>query len=258
MIKLDLTAILYSKKNLDLTYQLHKCCRKLNINLVTSMDFVDLTIKTMQLKPQLIFYDCETVDISAYNLETFLKNKDYQAIKIVFVDGGDMIESFSGMLANNISNIEKCDLEHYLCSQESDLKIKAFEERQERQYESGLQRFITNMLFKLGFSPKHTGYAYVRDIIRDVVSSDGIISSLTTEHYPLIAVKFKTTASNIERNIRNAISFAWDMYGKDNWDKMFFNFSSASDKRPTNREFICMCVDKITSDYNEQSAQGFF
>ncbi|MBQ0017305.1 MAG: hypothetical protein KBT30_01580, partial [Clostridiales bacterium] len=75
----------------------------------------------------------------------------------------------------------------------------------------------------------------------------GVISSLVGEQYPFIAVKFKTTACNIERNIRNAISCA---YKKCHhlWNEVFNENILVCEKKPTNREFICLCVDKILNE----------
>ena len=41
----------------------------------------------------------------------------------------------------------------------------------------------------------------MKDIIKNVILSDGVCASLVGDQYPIIAVKFKTRPSNIERNI---------------------------------------------------------
>ena len=114
----------------------------------------------------------------------------------------------------------------------------------------GLELKIYKLLSNIGVSPKHSGYAYLLCGIKNVILNNGIINSLNSTLYPLIASNFRTSSANVERNIRNAIAQAWKTYGFENWYKIFFLKTLEIGKRPTNREFIYMCSEIILSEYN--------
>ena len=112
---------------------------------------------------------------------------------------------------------------------------------------NGLTMEIYKLLFSIGFSSKHSGCAYLRECIKNVVLNNGVVRALASDQYPYIAVTFKTNIVNVERNIRNSIDCAWRNYGKDNWHKIFYSKSMQMGKKPTNREFIYMCSEIIAS-----------
>src|SRR5574344_2323251 len=85
MVKLELTAILYSKKNYDLAYRLRSLCKKFCINVVNVLDFVELTIKSIELCPQLLLCDCETVEFTSSNLNAFMEKNEFKNTKIIFL-----------------------------------------------------------------------------------------------------------------------------------------------------------------------------
>ena len=103
---------------------------------------------------------------------------------------------------------------------------------------------INKHLFEMGFSPKHTGYSYLVESIRILIKKNGIVGSLNNDIYPLVAAKYGTRITNVERNIRNAIVCAFNTCQQkeysNNCENLFFMFNN----RPTNLEFICLCVEK--------------
>lgn len=246
MIKLELTAILYSNKNIELLSKLNRCCYKMCMNLVSCLNFIDLTIKTHQIKPAMVIFDLTTIDFNSSHLNIILENNEYKSTQVVFVGyekHRQMVESWE-MSSFSFTCID--NVENYIANSLSIIGSNSLQVTKEQNQNDKLSDAITDLLFSLGFSPKHTGYGYLKDIIKQAVCNGGVVSSLVGEQYPFIAVKFKTTVCNIERNIRNAISLAFKHSSREVWDSLFFNcYNLSHDKRPTNREFICFCVDKL-------------
>ena len=245
MVKLELTAILYSNKNYDLAYRLNRYCYKMSMNLVNCINFVELTIKAFQLKPQLIFCDLTSVDISVSQLKVLLENRSCKNTKLVFVGYESHKEIYSCFGLENTDFVCYENLEKYILSCFDVINMNSI--LVENSKNTDLNESVVQLLYSLGFSPKHTGFKFLKEIIYNIVNNSGVFSSLIGDQYPLIAVKFKTSCYNIERDIRNAITCAFGANGQ-NWKKTFFDCHYLNDtKRPTNREFICMCVDRLSN-----------
>ena len=255
MSKIELATILYSNKNFDLGYRLHRCCLKMCMNLVNCINFVDLTIKTIQIKPQIIFFDMTTIDINSLQLRALLDSGEYRHVKLVFIGNDDLKRKIDNL---ELKQIDFCDInaiEYYLFNCMDILKLNAFSAMKEEKQHHELSSIVAQMLFSLGFSPKHMGYCYLKEIIKQVVIDGGVLSSLVSDQYPFIAVKYKTTIWNIERNIRNAITLAFKNCNGSEWDN-FFSVCACleQNRRPTNREFISMCVDILLSKYPKKAS----
>lgn len=243
MKRMELTAILYSNKNLDLCYRLNKNCFKMSINLVTCMNFVELSIKTHQLKPQIIFYDLTTTDFNSSHLRALMENKEFKNTKIVFVGKEDNRTTIENLNIDNMSFENINQAENCITNFMDIINFNALNAIREQNNAIELSNQVANLLFTLGFSAKHTGFCYLKEIITNIVLNAGVVSSLVGQQYPSIAVKYKTTPCNIERNIRNAISIAFVNVGIVKWKNVFMD--NYINSRPTNREFICICVEKI-------------
>ena len=61
----------------------------------------------------------------------------------------------------------------------------------------------------------------------------------------MIAQKYNTTASRVERAIRHAIELAWDRGNVDMMNKFFGYTINVERGKPTNSEFIAMIADKL-------------
>lgn len=250
MTKVEIATILFSKRNLDLAYRLHKLCLKMCMNMVTCLNFVELTIKTIQLKPQIIFFDLTTIEFNSSQLRMILENKEYANVKLVFIGTEDNRKIIENLEISRIDFVCEKEIESYLLHSTNILEFNALYCIKEEKDNLELAKVIAKMLFSLGFSPKHTGYSYLKDIIKQVVINGGVVASLISDQYPYIAIKYKTTPCNIERNIRNAISLAYKSKSNSVWGEVFCDcmFLEAN-KCPTNREFICMCADKLLTKF---------
>jgi len=104
---------------------------------------------------------------------------------------------------------------------------------------------VTRMIHQMGVPAHVKGYQYLRDAIVSVVVNISLLGAVTKELYPMIAVKYNTTPSRVERAIRHAIELAWDR-GNVDFMNRFFGYTINIDRgKPTNSEFIAMVADKL-------------
>lgn len=104
---------------------------------------------------------------------------------------------------------------------------------------------VTRMIHQMGVPAHVKGYQYLRDSIVCVVMNISLLGAVTKELYPMIAEKYNTTPSRVERAIRHAIELAWDR-GNVDFMNRFFGYTINVDRgKPTNSEFIAMVSDKL-------------
>lgn len=104
---------------------------------------------------------------------------------------------------------------------------------------------VTGIIHEIGIPAHIKGYHYLRDAIVMVVSRVELLSAITKELYPSIAIKYKTTPSRVERAIRHAIEVAWNRGNLDLINSMFGHTVSQDRGKPTNSEFIAMVADRL-------------
>ncbi|MDA8226143.1 MAG: sporulation transcription factor Spo0A [Desulfitobacterium hafniense] len=110
---------------------------------------------------------------------------------------------------------------------------------------TNLEVEVTRMIHQMGVPAHVKGYQYLRDAIVSVVKEVSLLGAVTKELYPMIAGKYNTTPSRVERAIRHAIELAWDR-GNIEFMNRFFGYTINVDRgKPTNSEFIAMVADKL-------------
>lgn len=108
---------------------------------------------------------------------------------------------------------------------------------------------VTNIIHQMGVPAHIKGYQYLRDAILLVINEVNLLGAVTKELYPMIAEKYTTTPSRVERAIRHAIELAWDRGNVEMINK-FFGYTINLDRgKPTNSEFIAMVADKLRLSY---------
>ena len=245
MVSYNLTGILYSKKNYSLEFKLKNICKQRNIFLTTSTDFIELTIKNSELKPQFIFFDCSTIELLDYKIDAITERPDFKNTNIFFIADECAKVSKSSAITDNITNIVSEDIEKNI---DKVLHTIDFAKSISSTYAMNnieLNTDIYKLLTSLGFSTKYVGYSYLCDCIRNVILNNGIIRSLSTEQYVYVATKFRTNVVNVERDIRNIISETWKSFG-ETWYNVLLAKTLEIGLKPTNREFINMCCHFIT------------
>ncbi|MGI6226405.1 MAG: sporulation transcription factor Spo0A [Peptococcales bacterium] len=114
---------------------------------------------------------------------------------------------------------------------------------------NNLEVEVTNIIHQMGVPAHIKGYQYLRDAILLVIDEVSLLGAVTKELYPMIAERYNTTPSRVERAIRHAIELAWDRGNVDMMNK-FFGYTINLDRgKPTNSEFIAMVADKLRLSY---------
>lgn len=112
---------------------------------------------------------------------------------------------------------------------------------------------ITALLHEIGVPAHIKGYLYLRESITMVYHDIEILGSITKILYPVVAKKFKTTSSRVERAIRHAIEVAWNRGNVDAISQIFSYTISYNKSKPTNSEFIAMLADKLRLEHKVAS-----
>ncbi|NLW24305.1 MAG: sporulation transcription factor Spo0A [Clostridia bacterium] len=107
----------------------------------------------------------------------------------------------------------------------------------------------TNIIHQMGVPAHIKGYQYLRDAILLVIDEVNLLGAVTKELYPMIAEKYQTTPSRVERAIRHAIELAWDRGNVEMMNKFFGYTINLERGKPTNSEFIAMVADKLRLSY---------
>lgn len=104
---------------------------------------------------------------------------------------------------------------------------------------------VTKIIHEIGIPAHVKGYQYLREAILMVTSEVNLLGAVTKELYPLIAQKYQTTPSRVERAIRHAIELAWDRGNIEVLNRYFGYTVDGERGKPTNSEFIALIADKL-------------
>jgi two-component system response regulator (stage 0 sporulation protein A) len=137
------------------------------------------------------------------------------------VVGGKMVQ-----LVQNNANQKRQSYENQMMTNRLDIKI-------------------TNIMHEIGVPAHIKGYTYIREGITMVYHDIEILGAITRKLYPMVAEKYKTTPSRVERAIRHAIEVAWNRGNMDSINHLFGYTVNVSKSKPTNSEFIAMVADKL-------------
>lgn len=108
-----------------------------------------------------------------------------------------------------------------------------------------LEALVTEFIHELGVPAHIKGYQYVRTAIMMVVENMELLNYITKELYPVIAKKYSTTSSRVERAIRHSIEVAWSRGRPETMNRVFGYTIDTGKGKPTNSEFIAMVADRI-------------
>ncbi len=104
---------------------------------------------------------------------------------------------------------------------------------------------VTELFHRLGVPAHLRGYWYLREAVLLALEDFRILDSVTGVLYPMIASKYQTTSSKVERAIRHAIETAWSRGKPEVAEEIFGYTVKNSSGRPTNSEFIALIADRV-------------
>lgn len=110
---------------------------------------------------------------------------------------------------------------------------------------------VTNIIREIGIPAHIKGYQYLRDAIMMIVNEIELLGAVTKVLYPLIAEKYSTTPSRVERAIRHAIEVAWGRGNIEVINRIFGYTINMEKGKPTNSEFMAMIADKLRMEMKE-------
>ncbi|MCO8192871.1 MULTISPECIES: sporulation transcription factor Spo0A [unclassified Anaerofustis] len=126
-------------------------------------------------------------------------------------------------------------------------ETKEEKEKKDKDY----QVMVTSILHEVGVPAHIKGYIYLREAIKLVIDNVELLGGITKTLYPMIAEKYGTTPSRVERAIRHAIEVAWNRGRVETIDKIFGYTIDQNKGKPTNSEFIAMVADKMRLDIGQ-------
>jgi two-component system, response regulator, stage 0 sporulation protein A len=104
---------------------------------------------------------------------------------------------------------------------------------------------VTNIIREIGIPAHIKGYQYLRDAIMMIINEIELLGAVTKVLYPMIAEKYSTTPSRVERAIRHAIEVAWSRGNMEMINRLFGYTVKLEKGKPTNSEFMAMIADKL-------------
>lgn len=104
---------------------------------------------------------------------------------------------------------------------------------------------VTNIIREIGIPAHIKGYQYLRDAIMMIITEIELLGAVTKVLYPMIAEKYSTTPSRVERAIRHAIEVAWGRGNMEMINRIFGYTIKLEKGKPTNSEFMAMIADKL-------------
>lgn len=118
--------------------------------------------------------------------------------------------------------------------------------------ERRMESLVTEIIHEIGVPAHIKGYQYIREAIIQTVADMDLINAVTKVLYPMVAKKFGTTPSRVERAIRHAIEVAWDRGDIEVLQRYFGYTVSGIKGKPTNSEFIALIADRLQLRLKEQ------
>ncbi|MDF2686654.1 MAG: hypothetical protein K0S55_1836 [Clostridia bacterium] len=149
-----------------------------------------------------------------------------------------------GILKERIELIHKHDDVSTTKKASSESNINSIDENPET-IELELEKQITSIISEIGIPAHVKGYHYVRASIILAIQTPESINAITKIIYPVIAKKYLTSPSRVERAIRHAIEVAWDRGNIETLNRIFGYSINEKKGKPTNSEFIAMIADQL-------------
>ena len=120
-----------------------------------------------------------------------------------------------------------------------------------------IEAMVTGIIHEIGVPAHIKGYQYLREAIIIAINDMDVINAITKVLYPMVAKKFDTTPSRVERAIRHAIEVAWDRGDLDTLQRFFGYTVSNTKGKPTNSEFIALIADKLSLQLKSSEVANF-
>ena len=120
--------------------------------------------------------------------------------------------------------------------------------------EVGLENNIGRILIGFGIPPHLKGYKYLKSGIMMILMNEHMTIAITKNLYPQLALKYNTTITSVERDMRHAIETAW-RNTRSRYKEFYFGKGSvqvSEGRKPNNGLFINTVAEKIRQNLKGQ------
>jgi len=108
-----------------------------------------------------------------------------------------------------------------------------------------LETSVTKIIHDFGVPANIKGYQFLKYAIILSIENIEVINQVTKKLYPLIAIKFDTTPSRVDKAIRHAIDVAWEHSEAGVLDKILGYSANSRNSKPSNSNFIATVSDSL-------------
>jgi len=104
---------------------------------------------------------------------------------------------------------------------------------------------VTAALLELGMNAGRSGFQYIRDSILMLADQPSLL--VTKDIYPVISARYNTSATAVEKNIRDIIAAVWRDTSPSVLSRYFTPASNGQIPRPTNHVFMSTMTERLFS-----------
>ena len=108
-----------------------------------------------------------------------------------------------------------------------------------------VEKYLTTILLQLEIPTKNKGFFFIKEAVKIAYNNPLSRFNLHEKIYKVLADKYSTTSSKVERSIRHALAIATDQKKMNNFEKLFNIKNNFSILHPSVGEFISLLAESI-------------
>lgn len=237
-----ISALLWANKKCCTTSRIYESALKVGVNLCVVESLQELLKVAVTGEFQILILDANNVMCDQQILQIFKTEQYFIPFTLIICDKEKMFEAdvAAGLY------VSYCDNACYALMKilnNITLNNMFNDNNQSSNYRSDIRKYFLNM----GLSTKYLGFEYLIEITQVILNSSIMTKSLNSNVYPVVASKFYTTPTAVERNIRHILTSCWSTSNKL---QAAFSGYYENDKAPSNRLFICSITNFLKQELN--------
>ena len=241
MEKLETNALFFSNKNIDLAYRLKNICREVGINVVNCDSSTNLIMCQIQIKPQIIIFDLtQETSCSIDFIKSFCCKGFYFVPNVIIISNTEVVIDFN--VENVTLVLHQKSFEKEIIEYINDIRMNILKCKSIKYSEELINEAILETLKPLCFNKSHSGYRYLKDSVKIIISNEGVVKGLSKIIYTAIAAINNVSVCTIERNIRTAAKFMWQYTKQENLYNIFGEIKIK--KYPSNLQIIYTLAER--------------
>ena len=237
----DAHFIFFSKNDIVLGEKLKTCLRTLGIDLRYFKDLGLLLDFVIENGKSIIFIE-KQFSKYIHILSELVKSTILNEVALIFIDSSCELDKYI-----NNRNVFKIT-ETFHCN---DL-FKVIEKYRVATYDNlnydinKINILLTQILVDIGISIKHAGYNYIKECVMYAVKNKFKLGQLNKEVYKYVACCNNVSVQNVERSIRNTITYA-----KKNNSNFVAKVNQAGNGEVTNKMVLAYILERLNVSYSQ-------